>query len=178
MEIMLINFFFKYKFIYFNQRLITLQYCSYFAIHWHESAMGVHVFPILNPPPSSLPIPSLWVIPVHQPRALVSCVEPGLAIYFTCDNVHVSMPFSISCCPWPLPQSPKDCSVPLCLFYCLTYRVIIIIFLNSIYMCLYTELVFFFLAYFTLYNVKTFLHFCDKFLLDIIFIVLVLWNFI
>ena len=37
--------------------------------------------------------------------------------------------------PRPLPQSPKVCSIHLCLFCCLTYRVIITIFLNSIYMC-------------------------------------------
>ena len=54
--------------------------------------------------------------------------------------------------PHLLPQSPKVCSLHLCLFCCLTYRVIITIFLNSTYMHYYTVLVFFFLTYLTQYN--------------------------
>ena len=34
--------------------------------------------------------------------------------------------------PRLLPQSPKDCSMHLCLFCCLAYRIIVTIFLNSI----------------------------------------------
>ena len=66
----------------------------FFAIHWHESAMDLHVFPIRIPPPTSLSIPSLWVFPVHQPWALVSYTQPGLVVYFTLDTIRVSVLFS------------------------------------------------------------------------------------
>ena len=69
--------------------------------------MGVHVSPILNLPPTSFTIPSLWVFPVHQPQALVLCIDPGLAIYFTYDNTHVSMLFSQIIPPSPSPTESK-----------------------------------------------------------------------
>ena len=128
-----------------------MQYCIGFAIYERKPATGIHMFPILNPPPTSLPIPSLWVIPVHQPKHPVSCIKPGLVIRFLYDIIHVSMPFS-QIIPCSLSQSPKDCSIHLCLFCCLAYRVIITIFLNSIYIYMYSVLMFFFLTYFTLYN--------------------------
>ena len=49
---------------------------------------------------------------------------------FQCHSPKSSYPL-----PLPLPQSPKVRSIHLCLFCCLVYRVIITIFLNSIYMC-------------------------------------------
>ena len=79
-----------------------------FAIHWHEPAMDLHVFPILNPPPTSFPIPSLWVIPVHQQWALISCIQLGLVICFTLDNIHVLMLFSPIIPPSPSPIESKS----------------------------------------------------------------------
>ena len=62
-----------------------------FVIHWHESAMELHVFPMPIPPPTSLSTWFLWVFPVHQARALVSCIPPGLVICFTIDTVHADL---------------------------------------------------------------------------------------
>ena len=40
-----------------------------FVIHWNETAMGLHVFPILIPPPTSLSTRSLYVFPLHHQLA-------------------------------------------------------------------------------------------------------------
>ena len=139
-------------FVCFFFYLSFLQYCIGFAIHQHESTTGIHVLPILNPPPTSLPIPSLWVTPVHQP--LASCIMhrtwTGDSFYirdYTCFNAILpNHP------PLPLPQSPKDCSIHLCLFcwsHIQGYRYHLSKF--HIYVLVYCIGVFF-LAYFNLYN--------------------------
>ena len=103
---LLLNFL-KYKFIHFNWRLTTLQCCIGSAIQQHESATGVHVSPSLNP----LPIPS----PSHpsgssqctSPEHPASCIEPGLAIHFTYDSIHISAQFSQIIPPSPSPTESK-----------------------------------------------------------------------
>ena len=124
-------------------------------MYWfcHTSTWICHGCTCVPNPEPPLPPPS----PYHpsgtsqntSPKHPVSCIEPGLVVHFLCDIIF-HMPFSQIILAHP--QSPKDCSIHLCLFCCLAYRVIITIFLNSIYMCYYTVLVVFFLASFTLYN--------------------------
>ena len=102
-------------------------------------------------PPPSPPDPSgssQSTRPEHLSHAsnLGWCsVSPQIIYMFRCCSLETFHPRL-------LPQSAKDCSIHLCLFFCFACRVIINIFLNSIYMCQYTVMVFIFLAYFTLYN--------------------------
>ena len=69
----------------------------------------------LPPPSPSHPSGSSQCTSPEHP---VSCIEPGLAIRFTYDNLHVSMPFSHIILPLPSPTESKrlfDTSVSLLL---------------------------------------------------------------
>ena len=108
-----------FSFIFISWRPITYNIVVVFVIHWHESAMELHVFPIPIPSPTSLSTQFLWVFPEHQAHALVSCIQPGLVISFTLDNIHVSMLFSRNIPPSPSPTESKSLfctSVSLFLF--------------------------------------------------------------
>ena len=107
-----------YKINLLNCWLITLQYCVGFATHQHESSMGVHMFPILNPPPTSLPIPSLWSSQHTSPEHPVSCIELGLEIRFTYDTIHLSLPFSQI-----IPSSPSPRVQKTVLHICVSFAV-------------------------------------------------------
>ena len=106
-----------------------------FVIHWHESAIDIHVFPIPIPPPTSLSTRSLLIFPVHQVWALVSCIQPELVICFNLDNTHVLMLFSRNIPPWPSPTGSKILFYTSVSLFLVAYRVIVTIFLNSIDMC-------------------------------------------
>ena len=123
------------KFIYFNWRLITLQWCSGFCHTLTWISHGCTCVPHPEPP-SHLPPRT---IPLGHPSA------PAPSILYHASNldwrfVSYMILYIFQWCspksshPCPLQQSPKDGFIHLCLFCYLTYRVIITIFLNSIYM--------------------------------------------
>ena len=55
-------FFFQSAFFFNFILFLNFTHCISFAKYQNESATVIHVFPILNPPPSSLPVPALWVV--------------------------------------------------------------------------------------------------------------------
>src|SRR5574341_1120966 len=87
-----------------------------------------------------------------SPKHPVSCIELGLAIHFTYDNIHVSMPFSQTIPPSPSPTESKRLfytSVSLLLSCIQCYHYHLSKFHIYVLVCCIGV---FFLAYFTLYN--------------------------
>ena len=118
-----------YLFIYFY---FTILYWFCHTLTWicHGCTCVPHPEPLSLLPPHA--------IPLGHPSA------PAPNIQYHASNLdwrfvsHIFYMFQchspITYHPRPPRQSPKDCSIHLCLFCCLTFRVIITIFLNSIYM--------------------------------------------
>ena len=123
--------FFFFNFILFLNFTILYWFCQISKWIRHRYTCVPH------PEPSSLLSPH--TIPVGRPSA------PAPSIQYRASNldwwlVSYMILYMFQCHspksthPLPLPQSPKDCSIHQCLFCCLVYRVIVTIFLNSIYM--------------------------------------------
>ena len=138
---------------FFNWRLNTLQHCGGFChtFTWisHGCACVPHPEPPFHLPHHSIPqghpsAPALSTLS-HASNLDWWSISHMIIYMFQCYSLKSSHPCL-------LPQSPKVCSLHLCLLCCFAYRVIITIFLNSIYIHRWTVLVFFFLTYFTLYN--------------------------
>ena len=121
--------------------LLFFIYLFYFTIlYWFCHTLtcichGCTCVPHPEPPSHLLPHP----IPVGHPSVpSLNTLSHALNLDWWFVSQMIIYMFQchspISSHPCPLPQSPKDCSIHLCLFCCLTYRVIITIFLNSIYM--------------------------------------------
>ena len=118
------NWLFKNLFIYFNWRVITLYIVLDLSIPWHESAVGVHVFSILNP----LPTPSHPIPQGHPSAPALSTLSRVLNLDWqsiTHMIINMFQCHSLKSHPRLLPQSPKVCSLYLCLPCCLAYRVIV-----------------------------------------------------
>ena len=104
---------------FISWRLITLQYYSEFCHTLKWISHGSTCVPIPIPPPISLSTRSLCVFPVHQVWVLVSCIQPGLVICFTLDNIHVLMLFS-----WNTPPSSFLRVQKSVLYICVSFSVL------------------------------------------------------
>ena len=127
---------FFFPFIFISWRLITLQ------LQWVLPSIDMNQPWIYMGSPSQSPLPP--PSPSH-PSGSSQCTSPErlshasnlgwcsvspLIVYlFQCYSLRTSHPRL-------LPQSPV-CSLHLCLFFCFAYKVIVTIFLNSMYVLVY-----------------------------------------
>ena len=116
----LILFIYFFNFILFNFTMLGHRYTC--IPHPEPSSLlPPHTIPLGRP---SAPAPSIHYHASNLDWRLISYM---ILYIFQCHSPKSSHPL-------PLPQSPKDCSIHQRLFCCLVHRVIITIFLNSIYM--------------------------------------------
>ena len=134
-------FCFVYCFNYFNWKIITIlwQFC-------HTLTWISHGYTCVPPSCTRLYLPPH--LPPHLiPLGCLRALALGALLYAS--NLHWSPVLHMVICMFQcyslksshlrlLLQSPNVCSLHLCLFCCPACRIIITIFLNSIYMLLYS----------------------------------------
>ena len=123
--------FFKFFYYYFFHFTILYWFCHTSTCICHGCTHVPHPEPPSHLPPCTIPLghPSASAPSILYPTSNLDWWFVLIWHYtsFKCHSPKSSHPL-------PLPQSPKDCSIHLCLFCCFLYRVIITIFLNSMYM--------------------------------------------
>ena len=121
-----------YLFILFFNFTILYWFCHISTWIHHRYACVPHPEPSSLLPPHTIPLghPSA---PAPNTRSHASNLNWWSISHMVIYMLRCHSPKSSH--PSPFLQSPKDCFIHLCLFHCLAYRVIIIIFLNSIYVC-------------------------------------------
>ena len=127
-----IQYLFMIFLIYLFYFTILYWFCHTFIWISHECTYVPHPEPLSLLPPHPIPLghpsapaPSTLY---HASNLDWQFISHMIFYMFQC---HSPIPSHVR----PLPQSPKDCSIHLCLFCCLAYRVIVTFFLNSIYTC-------------------------------------------
>ena len=127
-----LDFLLKKKLIYFKWRWITLQYCGGFCHTSTWISHGCTCIPLsqtlLSPPslshPSGCPsAPALSAL-FHASNLDWSSILHMVIYMFQCYSLKSSHPRL-------LPQSPKVCSLRLCLFCCPACRIVITVSLKS-----------------------------------------------
>ena len=125
-------YFFNFKLLLLFYFTILYWFCHTSTCIHHGCTCVPHPEPPSHLPPRSIPLghPSAPSPSILYPASNLDWwfVSYMILYMFQCHSPKSSHPL-------PLPQSPKDGSIHLCLFCCLAYRVIVTIFLNSIYMC-------------------------------------------
>ena len=128
-------FCFVFLIFIFTLFYFTILYWFCYTLTWIRH--GCTWVPKHEPPSRDFPP---YIISLDHPRAPApSILYPASHIDWWYDSYMIVYMFQChspkSSHPLLLPMSPKVRCTHLCLFCCLAYRVIITIFLNSIYMC-------------------------------------------